>query len=212
MEAMLRRALLCALVLVVGCRPGMGAVRPTLSDPAQRSVVDPCDKQQKAISEEADRLASPYGIDAHVEKNFKDRWVSWLMTDAAYQKFVVQTGAKHFGRCNDAGCFLFAAPRETMQQAVAKSMVEGKHDPASLGQALGLPATNFEGPLRLMTLNLSASRACARLPVEQDPGVWKCASPEDKDCFKFGGYTSGGIPEIMVINAPVEQATVTEIP
>ena len=43
----------------------------------------------------------------------------------AYQKFVVQTGAKNFGRCNDAGCVLFAAPTKTIQQAVAESMVGG---------------------------------------------------------------------------------------
>ena len=53
---------------------------------------------------------------------------------------------------------------------------------------------------------------CVRLPVDSDPGVWKCTSAEDKDCFKFGGYTSGGVPEMMVINAPVDQAAVTEIP
>jgi hypothetical protein len=35
---------------------------------------------------------------------------------------------------------------------------------------------------------------------------------EDTDCFTFGGYTSGGVPEVMVVNAPVVQAVVTEIP
>ena len=208
MQAILRGALLCSLFVVLGC-PRPEGIRPT---PQAPSVTEFCDAKQKAISQEADRLASPYGIDAHVEKNFQDRQVSWLMTDAAYQKFVVQTGATNFGRCNDDGCFLFAAPTATIHQAVAQSMVEGKHDPAAIGRALGLPATNFEGPLRMMTLNLAASRSCARLPVEQDPGVWKCTTPQDTDCFKFGGYTSGGIPEIMVINAPVAQATVTEVP
>lgn len=208
MQAILRGALLCSLFVLVGC-PRPGGVRPT---PEAPSVTESCDAKQKAISQEADQLASPYGIDQHVEKNFKDRQVSWLMTDSAYQKFVVQTGAKNFGRCNDEGCFLFAAPTATIHQAVEKSMVDGKHDPAVIGQALGLPAKNFEGPLRMMTLNLATSHSCARLPVDADPGVWKCTSAEDTDCFKFGGYTSGGIPEIMVINAPVAQATVVEVP
>ncbi|NMO14096.1 hypothetical protein HPC49_37400 [Pyxidicoccus fallax] len=210
MQAMLRGALLCSLFVAVGCRPG--AVRPTPPPEEQPSVTAACDDTQKAISQAADTRASPYGIDQHVEKNFKDRKVSWLMPEALYQKFVVQTGAKNFGRCNDSGCFLFAAPTATIQEAVTKSMVDGKHDPAVIGQALGLPAKNFEGPLRMMTLDLAASKSCARLPVDEDPGVWKCQTPEDTDCFKFGGYTSGGIPEIMVINAPVDQATVAEIP
>jgi hypothetical protein len=211
MQAIFRSVLLCALFMAVGCKTGESSTRPTPPEAAP-SVVESCDERQKAISQEADRRASPYGIDEHIEKNFQDRQVSWLMTDGAYQKFVVQTGAKHFGRCNDAGCFLFAAPSKTIQQAVAESMVDGKHDPAAIGRALGLPAKNFEGPLRMMTLNLASTKTCARLPVEDDPGVWKCTTPEDKDCFKFGGYTSGNIPELMVINAPVDQATVTEVP
>ncbi|WP_223760447.1 hypothetical protein [Myxococcus sp. RHSTA-1-4] len=208
---MLRSALLCSLFIVVGCKTG-AEVRPTPQEPVFESTVAYCDETQKAISKDADLRASPYGIDQHVDKNFKDRKVSWLMTDSAYQKFIVQTGAKNFGRCNDSGCFLFAAPAATIQEAVAKSMVDGKHAPAVIGQALGLPAKNFEGTLRMMTLDLAASKTCARLPVDEDPGVWKCQTPEDTDCFKFGGYTSGGIPELMAINAPVEQATVTEVP
>ena len=211
MRTTLRGALLCSLFVVVGCRPGMGDVRPT-PPPELPSVTASCDERQKGISQQADQRASPYGIDQHVDKNFKDRKVSWLMTDAAYQKFVVQTGATHFGRCNDNGCFLFAAPAAVIQKAISESMVDGKHDPAGIGHALGLPAANFEGPLRMMTLDLAATQSCARLPVDEDPGVWKCQTPEDKDCFKFGGYTSGGIPEIMVINAPVNQAQVMEVP
>jgi hypothetical protein len=114
------------------------------------------------------------------------------MKDSAYQTFVVQTQAKNFGRCNDTGCYLFAAPATVIQKAVQDSMKEGRHDPAVLGKALGLPAKNFEGTLRMMTLDLDASGVCVRLPVDSDPGVWKCATPEDTDCFKFGGYTSVG--------------------
>jgi len=29
--------------------------------------------------------------------------------------------------------------------------------------------------------------------------------------FKCGGYTSGGVPELMVINAPVDQTTIEEV-
>jgi hypothetical protein len=174
--------------------------------------VERCDATQAQISRDADQQASPWNIEQHLAKNFPERKVSWLMKESAYQSFVVETNAKNFGRCNDSGCYLFAAPASVIRDAVRTSMVDGKHDPAALGKALGLPAKNFEGPLRMMTLDLDAARVCARLPVESDPGVWKCTTPEDKDCFKFGGYTSGGVPELMVINAPVPQAQVEQVP
>ena len=78
--------------------------------------------------------------------------------------------------------------------------------------ALGLPAANFDGPLRMMTMDLDDTATCARLPVDSDPGVWTCKSAEDTDCFKFGGYTSGGVPELIVIDAPVGQTTIDEVP
>lgn len=211
MTQIFRSALLCSLFVLAACKTTEGGTQPT-PPPAAPSVTEACNDQQKAISQEADTLAAPYSIDQHVEKNFQDRQVSWLMPEAIYQKYIVQTGAKNFGRCNDAGCFQFGAPSKVIQDAVTRSMADGKHDPAVIGSALGLPAKNFEGPLKLVTVNVAATKTCARLPVEADPGVWKCQTPEDKDCFKFGGYTSGNVPEIMVINAPVDQATVTDIP
>jgi hypothetical protein len=78
--------------------------------------------------------------------------------------------------------------------------------------ALCSPASNFEGPLRLMTFDTSKVGACVRLPVDADPGVWKCQPPQDTDCFKFGGYTSGGVPEVMVINAAVARTTIEQVP
>ena len=107
--------------------------------------------------------------------------------------------------------YLFGAPAAVIHDAVEKSMKDGKHDPAAIGKALGLPAANFEGPLRMMTLDIDDVATCVRLPVDEDPGVWKCQTPEDQDCFKFGGYTSGGVPEIMVINAPVEKTAIQEV-
>ncbi len=170
-----------------------------------------CNEVQAAISKQADERAAPYGIMQHLEKNFPDMKVSWLMKDKPYQTYVVETKAEKFGRCNETACYLFAAPTAVIQAAVDKAKTDAGHDPAILGQSLGLPAANFEGPLRMMTLDLAATKSCVRLPVDEDPGVWKCKSEEDKDCFKFGGYTSGGVPEIMVLDAPVAQATVTEI-
>ncbi|HLT37931.1 MAG TPA: hypothetical protein VK034_16715, partial [Enhygromyxa sp.] len=170
-----------------------------------------CDEHQTELSSQADERAKPYGILAHLDKNFPDMKVSWLMKEKPYQTYVVETKAANFGRCNDSGCYLFAAPTSVIEAAVEKSLTGEGHDPAVLGEALGLPAANFEGPLRMMTLDLATAEACVRLPVDEDPGVWKCQSEDDKDCFKFGGYTSGGIPEIMVIDAPVALATVREI-
>jgi hypothetical protein len=211
MTWMVRNLLLCA-VLVVGCKHAEPAVTPTAPTPVPVPALSACDAQQAEISKEADQRAQPWSIEQHLAKNFPDTKVSWLMPEGLYQKYVVQPGAKNFGRCNDTGCYLFAAPTSVIQDAVTKSMTGSTHAPEVLGQALGLPAKNFEGPLRMMTLDLNAPPTCVRLPVDSDPGVWKCQSAEDKDCFKFGGYTSGGVPEVMVINAPVAQTTVTEIP
>lgn len=186
----------------------------TPTEPAPALSTGTCDEKQAATSKEADERAKPYGIAEHLAKNFPDMKVSWLMKETPYQNFVVKTGAKNFGRCDDTGCYLFAAPTAVIEKAVNDSMKDGKHDPAVIGTALGLPAANFEGPLRMMTIDLDdqAPSACVRLPVDADPGVWKCKSEEDKDCFKFGGYTSGNVPEVMVINAPVDKAEVKEIP
>jgi hypothetical protein len=206
----MKKAVGVALLLVLvtsGC-VSTGAGIP----PAPPPLVARCDATQARISEEADQRASPWSIEKHVAKNFPGRQVSWLMKDSAFQTFVVQTNAKNFGRCDDTGCYLFAAPTTVIQRAVQESMKDGRHDPAVLGKALGLPAKNFEGTLRMMTLDLDATDVCVRLPVDSDPGVWKCTSPEETDCFKFGGYTSGGVPEVMVINAPVARARIEEIP
>ncbi len=197
-------ALLYALVA-----SGCALIRPA---PTRPPLAERCDATQARISREADQRATPWNIEQHLAKNFPDHKVSWLMKESAYQSYVVQTNAKNFGRCNDTGCYLFAAPATVIQDAVRASMKDGQHDPAVLGQALGLPARNFEGTLRMMTLDLDAAGVCVRLPVESDPGVWKCTSPEDKDCFKFGGYTSGGVPEVMVLNAPVSRARTEEVP
>ncbi len=204
------RTLLLGALLVAGCKHAEPAVAS--APPAWASALNACDAQQATISKEADQRAQPWSIEQHLTKNFPDVKVSWLMPEGLYQKYVVQPGAKNFGRCNDTGCYLFAAPTSVIQGAVDKSMTGGTHAPEVLGQALGLPAKNFEGPLRMMTLDLGATGTCVRLPVDSDPGVWKCQSAEDTDCFKFGGYTSGGVPEVMVINAPVAQAEVKEIP
>ncbi|MDY7231216.1 hypothetical protein [Hyalangium rubrum] len=201
------RNLLLSCLLVVGCKH----VEPAPTQPTPPPALAACDTRQAEISKEADQRAQPYGIEQHLAKNFPDMKVSWLMKEDLYQKYVVATGATNFGRCDDTGCYLFAAPTAVITDAVNKSKTGDTHAPEVLGQALGLPAKNFEGPLRMMTLDLNASGSCARLPVDSDPGVWKCQTAEDTDCFKFGGYTSGGVPEVMVINAPVNQAQVTEI-
>jgi hypothetical protein len=192
---------------------------PAKTEPAKTEPAPPqvstgtCDEKQAKTSKEADERAKPYGISEHLSKNFPDMKVSWLMKETPYQNFVVKTAAKNFGRCDDTGCYLFAAPTKVIEDAINKAVTDKGHDPAVIGQALGLPAKNFEGPLRMMTLDLKeVTSACVRLPVDADPGVWKCQTPEDKDCFKFGGYTSGNVPEVMVINAPVDKAVVREIP
>ena len=156
--------------------------------------------------------AAPWNLDQHLTKNFADHKLSWLMKDDSYQSFIVKPAAKMWGRCDDTGCYVFTAPASVVRQIVAQSMVNGRHDPNALGKALGRPATSFEGPLRLMTFDFTASPSCTRLPVETDPGARMCNSSDDTECFKFGGYTSGGIAELMLINAPVSSTTIEVIP
>lgn len=193
-----------------------GAKPPAVQEPSKEQAPPPatavaCDASQATVSREADTRAAPWSIAQHLTKNFADGRISWLMPESKYQEYVVKPGAKNWGRCNDTGCYLFGAPASVIHEAVKQSMKDGRHDPAMIGKALGLPAANFEGPLRLMTFDIDDTAACVRLPVDADPGVWKCKSAEDTDCFKFGGYTSGGVPEIMVINAPVEKTNIEEV-
>jgi len=226
---MLRHKLLYlsfGLVLLAGCKPPEDATKPdaaATTNPAPEPEPEPepaklevstgeCDETQTAISKQADERAKPYGILPHLDKNFADMKISWLIKEGPYQEYIVEPEAEFFGRCNDAGCFQFAAPTEVIAAAVEASITDEGHDAAKLGKALGLPAENMDGPLRMLTLDLRASKTCVRLPVDDDPGVWKCKSEDDTDCFKFGGYTSGGVPELLAINAPVAIAEVREIP
>lgn len=201
------------LVFVIGCagKQSTGGTTPDTAAKPPIAAGTGCDAAQTQILHEGDAKAAPWSTEKHLAKNFPDGKVSWLMKDSAYQKFVVDAHAANWGRCNDTGCYVFVAPAATMHAAVEKSMANGHHDPAAIGQALGLPAANFEGTLRLMTFDLTKTPVCARLPVDADPGVWACKSAEDKDCFKFGGYTSGGVPELMLINAPVGSTTIDEV-
>jgi hypothetical protein len=204
-----------SVLVLIGCASGpKPTTTPTGGTPpeGQPLAASTCDEHQTTISHEADTRAAPWSVAQHLAKNFPDGQVSWLMKDISYQNFVVKPAAKDWGRCDDTGCYAFVAPAATIHAAVAQSMHDGHHDPAALGKALGLPATNFEGPLRMMTFDTHKVGACLRLPVDTDPGVWKCKTPEDTDCFKFGGYTSGGVPELMVINAAVDKTTIEEVP
>lgn len=204
------------VLVMIGCggAPRPAAQTPTAAEPAAPeapAAIAACDAHQAGISHDADTRAAPWSLAQHLAKNFSDGKLSWLMKDASYQKFIVVPAAKHWGRCDDTGCYVFGAPAGVIHGAVEQSMTGGHHDPALLGKALGLPATNFDGPLRMMTLDLARQPTCVRLPVDSDPGVWKCTTAEDTDCFKFGGYTSGGIAEIMVINAAVEGTSIEEV-
>ncbi len=160
-------------VLAIGCA---GAQKPATVIVAPPAASE-CDAHQLAILHDGDARAAPWSIAAHRAKNFPDGKVAWLMKEASYQSFVVKTGAKEWGRCDDTGCYVFAAPATVIHDAVERSMSNGHHDPAVIGKALGLPAANFDGPLRMMIFDVDKNGACVRLPVDSDPGVWKCPDP-----------------------------------
>ncbi|HET9627828.1 MAG TPA: hypothetical protein VFP84_41000 [Kofleriaceae bacterium] len=203
------------LVFLIGCAASKPQpttpTGPGTSEPVPVVVGKACDPHQADLLKQADERAKPYSTEQHLAKNFADGKVSWLMKDTAYQNYVVKPAAKNWGRCDDTGCYVFVAPAAKIHEAVEKSMASGHHDPAALGKALGLPAANFEGTLRMMTFDLTKDAVCARLPVDTDPGAYACKSADDTDCFKFGGYTSGGTPELMLINVPVAATQVDEV-
>ncbi|HEY0190685.1 MAG TPA: hypothetical protein VGC42_06140, partial [Kofleriaceae bacterium] len=147
-----------SLVFLIACA---GSHKPPTPPPPATEQPPPavtagasCDVHQAQTLKEADERAKPFSTAEHLAKNFPDGKVSWLMKDTAYQNFVVKAGAKDWGRCNDTGCYVFVAPAAKIHDAVAQSMTNGHHDPAAIGKALGLPAANFEGPLRMMTFDL----------------------------------------------------------
>jgi hypothetical protein len=170
-------------------------------------VADHCDAEQAKIRTEADRRAGPRGIQTHLAAHFKDGKASWLMKLCDYQTYVAQKNAPYFGRPLGANQYLFAGPTADMKKAVADASSGGKHDPVKLAKSLGLSPDNMQGPLIMLTLDLSTAGACVRLPVETDPGAKPCCATREDDCFKFGGRTSGGMPEVMIINAPTAYAT-----
>lgn len=178
-----------------------------------------CSLEQSELSQEADARAAPYGIDRHLAEQFPDRRASWLMKDADFERYVHRPGATKYGRCfPSSGCHQFAAPTPVIRNAIARSVVVHRdgshHDPKILANALGLQPDNMTGPLRLMTLDLKRHPTCTRLPVESDPGALNCdhhQHPAESACFRFGGFTSGGIPEVMLIDAPVKGTRVQKI-
>jgi hypothetical protein len=184
---------------------------PPAPPPATATLAAPvpnhCDAEQAKIRTEADRRAGPRGVQTHLAEHFKDGKVSWLMKLCDYQTYVAQKNAPYFGRPLGANQYLFAGPTADMKKAVADASSGGKHDPAKLAKSLGLSPDNMKGPLIMLTLDLSTAGACVRLPVETDPGAKACCAAGEDDCFKFGGRTSGGMPEVMIINAPTAYAT-----
>jgi hypothetical protein len=221
------------LAAAVGCGGGPGpAPRGPATPPPPARAATTCDATQAAISRDADARARPWSIARHLAKHFPDGRISWLMPEAKYQEYVVKPAARRWGRCTEAAsdttasdttasdttasdttrCYLFAAPAAILHDLVRRSMRDGRHDPAALGKSLGLPAASLEGPLRMMTLDIDDAGICVRLPVDDDPGAWKCETTADTDCFKFGGYTSGGVPELMVLDAPVDRTAIEQVP
>jgi hypothetical protein len=204
----MRRVKLLAWAVSIAAA-GCGAPAVPAQEPGPGSA---CDARQAAIRRDADARAAPWSVARHLARNFPDGRVSWLMPDTKYQQYVVGPAAKKWGRCNATGCYVFVAPAAVIHDLVERSMRDGRHDPAALGEALGLPAASFEGTLRMMTLDLGRAGTCVRLPVDDDPGAWKCRTAEDAACFRFGGYTSGGVPELMAIDAPVDQTAIEAVP
>src|SRR5688500_14656579 len=110
---MLRRmtSLRCVtLLFLIGCAGASTPVAQPVAPPTATVPAASCDTRQADILREADARATPWSTAQHLAKNFPDGRVAWLMKDASYQSFVVKTAAPKWGRCNDTGCYVFAAP------------------------------------------------------------------------------------------------------
>ena len=190
---------------------GCGGTQTPPQPPAATSA---CSAEQVGISRNADELAAKAGdagITEHLDKNFPGGLVAWVIPEEKYKDYILKPPAKKWGRpsASESYQFQFAGPIAVVRAKVNQTTTEDRH---VLEEALGVTSGNLKGPIRLVTLDVRKSGVCVRLPTSEDPGATKCTTAEQKDCFKFGGFTSGGVPEIMIIDAPVDRTIDEPVP
>eukprot|EP00727_Mastigamoeba_balamuthi_P009227 m51a1_g4927 hypothetical protein (229) ;mRNA; r:256321-257588 len=177
-----------------------------------------CDTEQDMLRVYGDKRAMEMKADnasTHFSKYFTGS-ASFAIKTSAWRKYyspeTAQNPAEFFGRTSDVaglkGVHQFVAPTSEFQDAIDRCSGSGSttanctEATKSLFQRLGIP--DHDETFYVVTIDTTATPLCYRLPMEADPGAGHCVGVPDERCFKFGGFTSGGAPEILLISAPVK--------
>ena len=131
----------------------------------------------------------------HLAAHFKSKG-SYLVSDSVYQRFV--KGNRKLGRPQGGNSYLFVAGGEAIDKVLEAAKKGDGYDFTVVEQKLSLPPGTYAAAGGLWRIDVNVMTNCARFPTKDDPG----ANAE----FVAGGFTKGGIPEILVINAPARFA------
>ena len=174
----------------------------------------PCSPRQierkKSGSKLLKKLSYPT-LKNHLATYFSDNAVAFFMPATFFNP-----DHRFFGRMENSEFFQFVLPLDTMLHAFDQAVVKRKAGTFTIkaeifGELLGLPLSNFKWNIenktlhRLITCRVDSLKddLCVRMPMHDDPGVWKCSKGTwDEQCFKFGGFTSGKLPELVIVNLP----------
>jgi hypothetical protein len=134
---------------------------------------------------------------AHVAKHFSPHG-SYLVNDYVYNNFV--KGKARLGRPQGDHSYLFVAGSTFISGVLkAAQKPDGTTDFTVIEHKLGLPAGTYKADGGLWRIDVDVKSGCYRMPKADDPGA--------NSDFKAGGFTSGGVPEILVINGKLAKAT-----
>ncbi len=149
-----------------------------------------CPRGQQKIGaqlEAADKLTAA----GHVAKHFTPKG-SYLLGDSNYQRFV--KGKDKLGRGDANGDTLLFVAGGAFIDGVLKAArkADGTIDFAVIDKKLGFDPGSYPPEGGLWRVDVNVKNSCYRLAKADDPGA--------NAHFKAGGFTSGGVPEILVIN------------
>ena len=154
----------------------------------------PAAEQKHGVDIEA---ATHANAAAHVAKHFSPHG-SYLVNDYVYENFV--KGKPKLGRPVDGHSYLFVASSKTITDVLkAAKKPDGTTDYTVIELKLGLPGGTYKPDGGLWRVDVDVKSGCYRLPKHDDPGA--------NSDFKPGGFTSGGVPEILAIDAKEAKST-----
>lgn len=154
-----------------------------------------CPKPQQQISATQEGVQH-VSADEHVAKHFTPKG-SYLLSDANYQRFA--KGKAKLGRDSGGDTFLFVAGGKFIDGVIAAAKkADGTIDFAVVDKKLGFDPGTFPPAGGLWRVDINVKNSCYRLAKADDPGA--------NAHFKPGGFTSGGVPEVLVLNGHASHA------